>query len=755
MKHILLTCLLTVLTLTLSAQEEQDVTNRISNPSFESGTSGWAVSELSSQSNSSFTKKAGNSYIEKWVSSSSSVGNASARQTVKNLTIGQYKLTVAAQNLSQSNTSRQCKGAYIFAGRQQTPVYTPNDYTVLFTVVSGEVEIGFVAENADGNWLAIDNFRLYRVGDADAMEEVKKLIAAAEGITIPQEIASTYQFSQQFSDALAAAKALTETSVEKEISTTYKTLETAISAEELLIEKALLAYRIENATPGEGTAPGVTKTNHYVATGATQALMRAAMTGSNTLERGVCWSTEHNPTVLDNRTTKFFSLNGYIFHIKDLTPSTVYYLRPYVMNKTYQVAYGDEVKIVTHPKGNCVGTWNNGAPDAAANERCSTAIKQTIEYFNEWTGIKGFTLTGNYGAGTATADCSYGGWMRIGPNAGNQAIGTVLHETGHGVGVGTHARYSDKNLHDWTWLGRQANEIYHFLENQYNNSNYTMVGDGMHAWGTNATYDWFVNGADKDKHQELQYIGGMCLLYGMFIDGLDPTSSNYAYTQHNGISGYTYNFDDAKKYYLMSKNADCGLGSGVMYQRSSSVVAWKDNLGAISDSAAWYMEYDAKNCYYSFRNAATGRYLSHPTGMTLKALTKPTSNEWFQLMPDRTDVTIGSGSTKKTTHGYWLTWGTNGDFKAMGARAMTGTLGYAPLLAVDFDFSNSATAQQWIIISEDELAEYQQAAGITAIHEIATTTESTGQKTFDLQGRPVTNPKKGIYIVDGRKVVIK
>ena len=64
------------------------------------------------------------------------------------------------------------------------------------------------------------------------------------------------------------------------------------------------------------------------------------------------------------------------------------------MNKTYTVAYGEEVKIVTHPKGNCTGSWDNGAPTAEANDRCRTAINQTIEYFNEWTGIKGFTLQG-------------------------------------------------------------------------------------------------------------------------------------------------------------------------------------------------------------------------------------------------------------------------------------------------------------------------------------------------------------------------
>jgi hypothetical protein len=49
--------------------------------------------------------------------------------------------------------------------------------------------------------------------------------------------------------------------------------------------------------------------------------------------------------------------------------------------------------------------------------------------------------------------------MRIGPNASYQAIGTVLHETGHGVGVGTHWRWYDckdtrENTSKGKWLGR-------------------------------------------------------------------------------------------------------------------------------------------------------------------------------------------------------------------------------------------------------------------------------------------------------------
>ena len=740
--------------LNVSEENPLDKTAYITNPSFENGTTGWTVAGLVSQGNTSFTKKEGAFYMEKWVASGNNVGNGSARQTLKNLPNGVYKLTVGAQNYSQASTTKQCTGAYIFAGDQKEPVYTPDDYSVKFTSIAGETEIGFVAEDATGNWLAVDNFRLYLIGEvdnSDVMAEVQRLIAAAEGLEIPEEIASTYEKSQELTAALALARQLTETSESAQIKAAIIALQKAIADEEELIERALFVYHVNNPTEGTGAAPKVTQTNHFVATGATQALMRATISGSDLLERGVCWSTEHNPTVLDERTTKSFSLNGLVFHVKGLKPATVYYLRPYAMNKTYQVAYGDEVKIVTIPKGTCTWDWDGGAPDDAANTRCRDAMRETIEYFNEWTGINGFHLSGHYGSGTPTADCSYGGWMRIGPNAAYQAIGTVLHETGHGVGVGTQDRWWDENYHSWEWLGRQANDVYHFLENQYNNSDYVFVGDNTHGWGANAHYDWLVNGADKDRHEEFQYIGGMCIMRGLFIDGLCPTSG-----YPNGISGYSFNFDDSKKYYLMSKNADGGLGKGVLYQIDSSTIGWKENLtdAAPSDSAAWYMEYNTRDGYYLLRNVATGRYISHQSAQLIKTSATGKSTEYFQLIPDRKDVTIGTGKARITTHGYWMTWENSGS-KAMTVNKLSPVFGYGAVVPADFNSRNTATMQQWLIFSEDELEAYRAAAVSTAINDILAPAADDDQRVFDLQGRQVTNPTKGLYIINGRKVILK
>lgn len=667
---------------TITEANAVDATGYIVNPSFEvGGTAGWKVAGMWTQGNNEFKQKSGGTYLESWVAAPNRVADCEASQKVK-LPIGKYQLTVGAQNLLQSNLSKTCKGVYVFADGNEVEVGSSNQYSLVFINTTGEVEIGFKTKSAEGNWIAVDNFRLQYIGSLSEnvmKQNLASLISSARSLYV-----STKNGAETLNKAILDAQAVydnNQTSIEE------------IQEAEVALNRAMMQFRLDNATPGTGLiAPKVTSTYDYVPTGATEALVRATIVGSNIMERGVCWSREHNPTVLDSRSTKSFSLNGDIFHIKGLNPGTVYYVRPYVMNTTYTVAYGEEIKIVTHPMGNCVGTWNEGAPTAEANDRCRNAIKETIDYFNEWTGIKGFTLTGNYGAQTPTADCSYGGWMRIGPNAGNQAIGTVIHETGHGVGVGTSARWSDKNVHNWKWYGREANKIYSFLENKDANpytSDFCMVGDGSHGWGSSATFDWFVNGADKDKHTELQYIGGCCLLYGLFVDGLCPTT---AYS--NGIAGYTFNFDDAKKYYIMCKDAACGLGSGLLTQNGTNGVNWSAK-SEFDDTSAWYLKYDAYSGNYSFVNVASGKYLSHSSSITLKTASAPTASEYFQFMPDRTDIEVNG----KKTHGYWYTWNNSGD-KSMSASA-TGSVSVA-----NFDYADTATAQQWILISEDELADY-------------------------------------------------
>ena len=167
------------------------------------------------------------------------------------------------------------------------------------------------------------------------------------------------------------------------------------------------------------------------------------------------------------------------------------------------------------------------------------------------------------------------------------------------------------------------------------------------------------------------------------------------------------------------------------------------------------IEYNATAGYYVFKNAGNGKYLTHASGSTsigLKNITgskKPSDTEFFQLMPDRTDVTLKAGSKQIKTHGYWFTWYDNGN-KSLEAGKMGALFG--SIKQGTFDFSNKATAQQWIIISEDELEKYKEiaiATGIETIEEEPTGTSEDSQiiEIYNSAGVKINSLSKGINIV--------
>ena len=211
----------------VSEDNPLDKTEYIANPSFEDGTKGWTCDGLVTQTNSSFTKKAGSTYIEKWVSSGNKVGDASVSQTIT-LPNGVYVLTVGAQNLNQASSTQKCKGVVIFADDSETDVYTPADYSVKFTNLTGEAVIGYRAVGATGNWLAVDNFRLSLVGYVTGsvlMTEMQRLIADAEYI---QSSMMSGKAADELATALAQAKAITADSEDADIQAAVKAIKAAI-----------------------------------------------------------------------------------------------------------------------------------------------------------------------------------------------------------------------------------------------------------------------------------------------------------------------------------------------------------------------------------------------------------------------------------------------------------------------------------------------------------------------------------------------
>ena len=64
----------------------------------------------------------------------------------------------------------------------------------------------------------------------------------------------------------------------------------------------------------------------------------------------------------------------------------------------------------------------------------------------------------------------------------------------------------------------------------------------------------------------------------------------------------------------------------------------------------------------------------------------------------------------------------------------------------------------WVIFDNFRLYFYGKMSAdvVTAIREIGSgTNRQTKNEVFDLQGRKVMNPTKGLYIVNGKKVLVK
>ena len=656
---------------TLHSAAQTDVTSKIDNPNFEARFAGWENNGMLFQENNNFYKKNGMVYMEKWVNKGSKVPDVSMKQEVQKLQTGTYTLVAGAQNIQQESTAQQT-GAYLFAGNEQVAVSDSAQYSITFTVIEGKATIGFKTVSATGNWVAVDNFRLYYNGvNKDSINlEMQKLITEAESVLGSGDTADELQ------TAINNAKALL---------TTEGDYEAAAKA----LTRATLNYRISNAT---GSTP-IVKTGEFVPTGVTLALGRSSIGGTGIKEKGFCWSTEPNPTVLDNRSTRYFSNNGYIYCMEHMEPATVYYVRAYAMTNGYKVGYGDVVKIATLPESNMT-VWYDYEGDEMTDNRIASAVNEVYWLYHNLTNVRDFNLSVHYspgsGAGGGTADCSYGGYMRVSQNTPYQQTGTILHETNHGVGVGTtNEWYNNSNLRAETsrglWLGPRANKMVQFLENS---STATLTGDNTHMW------PYGINGAHEDAYNPentILYYANAMTTHALHQDGL-ICSCNVGFA----TPAYVFQQDDEQKYYIVSENENA---KGFLTMNSSGTLMVADFNTENSDNFAWNITYDPKTSYYIFRNVGTGMYISKSRTIKGMSRTAPTTYEKFHLLPGRAEATVGN----ITGQGYWITMGYSATLQA-------NTAGAGNTSTASLDFANTATSQRWLFLNESQVTEYNKSA---------------------------------------------
>lgn len=728
-----------------SADNPYDLTSLITNPSFETGDfTGWTQSGMQRQSNTSFGLKQGTYYVEKWVDRGTLVGDASVTQKLTGMAPGRYRLRVAAQNIQQNSPSVAQLGAYLFANTNQLTVTTAKQYVLEFVLISNTLELGFRAEGATGNYMAVDNFRLEYISDdqADiragfvalinrgtdlqtqrmnasaksaletAVERAQNALqasddpadwadAAAKLEAAIQTAETSVAAFQQLSNAIAAAQATISGASGAEtadyevavaeaqgVYDNASTTDAQALAAVVALDKAAFAFKIANGT---GAVPTVVTDPRFIK-GSTWAFGRSTVTGSNILEEGFCWSESPDPKVTDNRTTEFINQAGKIYWLRDLKPGTMYYMRAYAITKNYAVGYGDVIKFSTVPKGTITHWYNNGG-DEATNERINNAINSAMDYYwNNLSSIHDFGISVTYSPGTPTADCSYGGSMRVGANTSYQRIGTIMHEALHGIGVGTHGIWWSADMRAngdrGVWLGDRVTEAVRFWDNS---TTATITGDNTHLW------PYGCNGAHEDTDTDNLYVMMGIIAQALNEDGL-PGSSAIGYA----LPYYSFQHEDGVKYYIKNEDENHGLRTSYLVENDQNRLVWKEMSAAqaaADDAAAWYLSFTPGNQYYQLRNAKTGYYMTYITTgtngiRTINRTGAPQANDNFHLMRGRVDVT----SEGFTHRGYYIihpqSYTANPAVLSAGSNGVTTT--------ENFNLAYGATTQRWLILTAEE-----------------------------------------------------
>ncbi|RVT79750.1 hypothetical protein EOD40_01170 [Flavobacterium sufflavum] len=225
-------------------------------------------------------------------------------------------------------------------------------------------------------------------------------------------------------------------------------------------------------------------------------------------EIGLVYNTVKEPTVANNKIARSTVENKFKQRITNLTPETLYYVRPYAVT-TNGVLYGEEFVISTIKKGNFTYSFNQNGADAATVNRIKAAFDLATTYYNNFTSIVKH-VTVNYSPGTPTADANFAGWINVGSNAAYQKAGTAMHEMAHTVGIGQHSKYWEL-MYSGTWHGKRANEI---LQMMTNDPNAVVKGDNTHFW------PYGVNGSWEDDGSDFLYMMNALILQGMKADGL-------------------------------------------------------------------------------------------------------------------------------------------------------------------------------------------------------------------------------------------
>jgi len=197
--------------------------------------------------------------------------------------------------------------------------------------------------------------------------------------------------------------------------------------------------------------------------------------GTAVTDRGVCWSTNANPTIADYKTTQGTGLGNFTSEVNNLNHTTTYYLRAYATNKA-GTGYGNAITFTTKPP---VFVTGNGLTDVDGNTYSSIVLGtqewmaenlKTSKYRNGDTILTGLSNT-EWGALYSGAYAIYNNDMGNNNIYGKLYNWYAVTDTRHICPVGWHVPTDD----DWITLG---NYLLYFSDD------ISVVGGMMKTIGT-------------------------------------------------------------------------------------------------------------------------------------------------------------------------------------------------------------------------------------------------------------------------------
>lgn len=327
-----------------------DATSKVNNPSFDkdgnNSTSiiGWTVNNLKQNRRSvtyeSTSTTTMTNFVEQWANAVA-LGNPKGEiwQDVAGLPAGHYRLMADVLAITQKIDTVELVGLQLYAGENAREIGLSGtldqlqavNYGVEADVAEGEaLRIGLRFDGINTNWLALDNIRLFFIGDAEQFNKLinaEKLAAAKEVLqtrldearslaandnaplyrayllAVIEEVAAALD-SDYLEDVESATSRLAEeVSIFNSYNKHYSDLQKAIAAaEQTLADEALTVGRDEFETALSEARTQLTDALNYEDDEATAVLdnARAALVGAESRFRVLNASYEHPANVITN-----------------------------------------------------------------------------------------------------------------------------------------------------------------------------------------------------------------------------------------------------------------------------------------------------------------------------------------------------------------------------------------------------------------------------------------------------------------------